>query len=420
MNKETIDLLRSYDDPNELARALLGSCAISFDDPAVIELGHRAARGDSEEAAIIRGLIPPSPKRFPRSFRQQQRAFERTRKFNKATWPPIPVVPDVRPEKEYGTQPPAIQSDWVPTKSDVQDLYVPWPTKSDHASYALPSYPDWDIEVYPPAPPRIWANPFQARPQSLRQPRSSLLTKAEVTKIFDGMSFSMREYGVTMSAHVIVVWSMMGIDETEGAKRLGQYLHEAAKWLRVGSKPRKRLRADPRAGVEPHFIWINENTPGRGFHSHILMNVPPSLRKDFDVWSRSCLVRHNGSHFPWKAYRQVRSYAKNRHDAVRRHWSWFRYLTKAMDPKITLVAKHPRNGVSAHLAKVIFNPWPLRHAALPVPKMKMSGVSHSLGAKAQRDAQFVSSLSRGQLNRLYDGDELEARELEILSRSLVI
>lgn len=61
----------------------------------------------------------------------------------------------------------------------------------------------------------------------------------------------------------------------------------------------------------------------------------------------------------------------------------------------------------------IVKPWPYRKN-LPVPNMKMTGVSHNIGEGCQRADQFVSKLSRCDFDRLYSGDELEERRQRIL------
>jgi hypothetical protein len=124
-------------------------------------------------------------------------------------------------------------------------------------------------------------------------------------------------HGVTMNVHVIIVWSMMGVGPVESGKRLGKCLNEATKWMRIGTEPRWQRAKNPRDEAELHYAWIHESAPNRGFHSHILMNVPVGLIKEFGVWSRACLLRYHGADFPFDAVRVVRSYAKTRDAAVK-------------------------------------------------------------------------------------------------------
>jgi hypothetical protein len=103
---------------------------------------------------------------------------------------------------------------------------------------------------------------------------------------------------------------------------LDGYQNEARKWVRVGGGLRRQKRSvrSVLTKTELRYVYVHENAPGRGFHSHVLMNVPPVLRKEFDAWSRSCLVRLVGRNISRDAYRFVRSYGKTRYDEIRNAW----------------------------------------------------------------------------------------------------
>ncbi len=119
------------------------------------------------------------------------------------------------------------------------------------------------------------------------------------------------ETGKVMNAHVVIVWSMIpNLDELQAVAILGKYLHGVGKWLEVGRGPRWRRQAYPREGDDLHYVWIHENAPERGFHTHIMLHLPFALRKEFDTWSRSYLARLCKTQFQWKAFRVVPSYAK--------------------------------------------------------------------------------------------------------------
>ena len=195
--------------------------------------------------------------------------------------------------------------------------------------------------------------------------------------------------------------------------------NEATKWMRVGIEPRSRRVTNPRDGAEMHYLWVHKNAPGRGFHSHVLMNVPVGLIKEFKIWSIDCLARHHPANYLARAFRLTRSYAKTEDVAVRRGWRWFQYLTKELDPAADLMTKHRYRGRQVHLLRDVLKPWPLRNAT-PVQQMKMTGTSHSIGTKAQAAAGFKSMLAKGQFDNLYGGNELFDRERLKLTSSLSV
>lgn len=257
---------------------------------------------------------------------------------------------------------------------------------------------------YDPDDSEIRPNPFrrtQATPIPL-QP--SMLTAKDAIKVFDGISFAMWEHGKALNAHVVVVWSMIpDIDEAKAAKILGRYLNEASKWVAVKGGP----RSPTRQGGELHYVWVHENAPDRGFHTHILMNIGAEFRKEFDVWSRSCLARLCKTAFHEKAFRVVLSRSRREIDQVQRVWSWFRYLMKQLDPGAGL-GFFSNNIYSEMAMREIVKPWPIREW-LPIRLTKRVGVSHSIGDGAQKMKRFVSKLRSGEINQMYHGREFADR-----------
>lgn len=251
-------------------------------------------------------------------------------------------------------------------------------------------------------------NPFWAPATDATPPpplRPAYLTKNEVRKVYNAMSYAMWKDGVVMNTHLIILWSMMGLSESEGDAILRDYLHKAQKWLRVGNKPRQRRVANARAGSELRYVWVHENAPNRGFHSHVLLRLPGSVRKDFETWSRKALTEMVGKHFPWKAFRLVFSYEKTEEGAVKRAWSWFRYLSKQLWPEDKIRWCDGETGIQEALAREIVKPWPIRKSP-PLPLTKLTGVSHNIGEGAQRDDRYVSWWGACQFDSFYSGREM--------------
>ncbi|KYG22517.1 hypothetical protein SE92_21755 [Bradyrhizobium sp. AT1] len=236
-------------------------------------------------------------------------------------------------------------------------------------------------------------------------------------KVYNAMAFSMWAHGAVMNTHLIILWADFGLDELQAARVLGLYLHEARKWLAVGMGVRVRRIRNFRRGAEMHYVWVHENDVNRGFHSHVLTNVPRELQKQFDSWSRKCLARLTKRHVHRRAFRLAPSYAKTKSDKVARHWGWFRYLMKQLDPNAMIMQRHPVKGILEWRLRDELKPWHARISSL-VPQMSLAGVSHSIGAKAQQAACFRSMLSQANFAQLYSGEELEDLQNMELSREL--
>jgi hypothetical protein len=436
---ELLIWLESIDDPNELARSLIESGAIVDTGPDFVALVRRATFGKGEYSRLLEVLLPAT--KASRS--QRLLRYERIKKHH----PALEQLTSEWKRSAKGSMPASTNtaedgstSDGVPDSKPRQKNI---PSKAVPDEFPEPS--EWDrqflrllkVDLYennltiwphlygphnfPPPPGYVPSdgrgrNPFAPPPKPLPSMQPSLLSADDAWKVFDGVSFAMWKHGKVMNAHVIIVWSMIrGIDAQKGMEVLGLYLNEARKWLSVGSRPRRKLVANPRSGEELHYVWVHENVPGRGFHSHILMHLPFSLRKEFDVWSRSCLVRLCKTNFDWKAFRIVPSYAKDEESKVRGAWRWYRYITKQLNPAAYLTVSHRTEGVSVVLLRDVLNPWRAR-TSIPLPRMKRAGVSHSIGRTAQKNEGFSSKLRQGSFDDLYQGKELhDRRSAELLN-----
>jgi hypothetical protein len=169
-------------------------------------------------------------------------------------------------------------------------------------------------------------------------------------------------------------------------------------------KPRQRRRERTSEGFTFRFVYVHENATQRGFHTHILCTVPWSLAKDFSAWSMRTLARLARHHGDERTVRVVARYARDEGVAVARCWNWFRYITKQLDPRFGIGSPDEPLRQLRGILKV----WPHR-TALPVTCAQMVGGSRDIWTKAQREAGFKSELQCGDLERIYYGQELDAR-----------
>ena len=99
---------------------------------------------------------------------------------------------------------------------------------------------------------------------------------------------------------------------------------------------------------------------------------------------------------------------------MERCWNWFRYITKQLDPRFGIGSPDEPLRQLRGILKV----WPHR-TALPVTCAQMVGGSQDIWTKAQREAGFKSELSWGDLERIYEGRELdEGRRKRFMDKML--
>ena len=252
---------------------------------------------------------------------------------------------------------------------------------------------------------KLQDNPFRAPAPAAS--RTSSLTTKEFRKLYEGVAFAHWRFNTPLNAHVIIVWQLMKVEPEAGAHLLGKYLHRAQKWARYGRG---------RISWELNYIFVHENASGKGFHSHILMNIESLHRDEFDEWSRGCLANLTKRHVPYDAFRLVRRRAKTKEAGFARSWGWFRYLTKQHDDVGAFMARDEAGESYRKPLREVFRLFRAR-TALPVPPMKLCGVSHSIGRKAREAAGFQSRFWSGKTQRPYD-ESAGGYELEQLVTSM--
>jgi hypothetical protein len=238
----------------------------------------------------------------------------------------------------------------------------------------------------------------------------------EVVRLWNALSFHMWQYGEVMSVHIVILWQTLGVtDHGKARNLLLQYLNRCQKRGKVGlTAPldrRKRLKRSLRQsrhgnGFVFRYIFTNECNGTRGFHSHVLANVPERLRPDFEAWSRQTLAKLAKHPVTETTLKVVPANSSTESEAVARQWNWFRYICKQLE-----LESEPRwgnNEEPPQRLRDVLQLWPYQ-SALPVtlPEGQLTGASRDIGEKAQRAAGFFSELLEGDLTRIYDGHELE-------------
>lgn len=395
--------------PTDRARSLLQACVLDHNDPEFNDLIGGATVGGDEQARILGALLPP-PKPLPLSRPPGRPGFRRM-KYRRPN-PNLKVLDESTddwldiPTERSGLSPK------LPTGNRFVHV-APYDQLGKYLADNVDGHEIWPHFVGPFQPPPGYrprcpmVNPFwpvvtDATPST---PRPAYLTTSDVRKVYDAMSYAMWKDGIVMNAHLIIVWSMMGLSPVEGDAVLGKYLHKAQKWLRVGNKPRQRRVAKARVGSELRYIWVHENDRNRGFHSHVLLRVPKGIRADFEIWSRKSLAAMTGKPFPWEAFKLVPGGDKTEEDAIKCAWMWFRYLSKQLQPEAKIRWRDSEARIQEVSAREVVRPWHIRESPA-LPLKKLTGVSHNIGEGNQRNDQFVSWWGAYQFDQFYSGHEM--------------
>ncbi len=213
-------------------------------------------------------------------------------------------------------------------------------------------------------------------------------------RLYDGMAFALRQ-GIVMNVHVTIVWGLLGI-----------YDHDQASGSLEGFREALRHYARPR-----HYpfgcLYVYENTPKMGLHTHLLTTWAFAGRVLFRSWAEN-YAKRIAKGLPFKPEAIIIRHRKD--GVVDRHWRWFDYVTKGVDPTASvrdLDNRHIRHPQEIMRGKATRNEG-------SVCCKKRVGVSRNLDYDARSQVHFRSVLARGANTKeaLYTDAEFRTYELE--------
>jgi hypothetical protein len=155
-----------------------------------------------------------------------------------------------------------------------------------------------------------------------------------------------REIGRPLNRFITIHLEKAGI-EIHGQEQLGKFLKLAGQWL--GDR-----------GVPATYVWVMEKGMGTGLHVHMIIHVPPILRKDFSYrarhqWPKLAKIKPlKGVIYtspPTEAKAGRLGDAPSGQSYLNQLRGALRYMLKAIDPKAASRIA-PLLGTTAELLKV--------------------------------------------------------------------
>lgn len=227
------------------------------------------------------------------------------------------------------------------------------------------------------------------------------LSVKEVGRLYSAVAYANRK-GMVFNAHITIAWELLGIakvDHSEAAIALKAFCKGLLTWARYhGPSPAKN---------EIAYVYVHEASEKLGLHTHLLVAVPPELRKQLKSWApKGVRGLSKVEEIPVEAVRVESKLRRKPH--LEGQWRWFGYLCKGIDFLAT---------VKTHNKQRILASWLLHHklnAPGEVRCRKMIGVSSNIAESAQKADGFVSSWQRREFDVrvLYSGNEYRHWQLE--------
>ena len=418
--------LKSFIDPEDRARVMLADGLEGDPDLEDIAVGAASPYGGENQRilAALREPPKPTPKKALRLMERSRKAHPKAYGERREEKPPAIVEAGGVDNEIVTSEGPAENCD-VPTTPatmvPVSQMLIPKPQfrlpPSDSLTEGISRHLyENQAKIWPhikeptiPRPPGY--QPRQATTaghepvQPTKKTRSSDLMGRDAVKLYNAIAFAMWRDEAVMTVHLIILWHTLGVyDHARATGIFSDYLNQAGKWAKVGKEGESRERRRNRTGYgfDFRYVYVHENGTGRGFHTHVLCTVPRIVAKDFERWSMQALrglACHKGD---GRTLFVVTAKGWKPEANVARCWHWFRYLMKQLNSKD---GWGPKNGPHQPLRETL-QPWPYRKS-LPVTCAQLTGTSHDIGEKAQKEAGFISRLMHGDLADIYAGHELE-------------
>lgn len=136
-----------------------------------------------------------------------------------------------------------------------------------------------------------------------RDRMTAALSTRHVGGMIDAAGFAVAR-GSPLTRHITVHWKAAGVP----ASRAGAATSAFVRWLARFARER---------GAPVAWLYVREDGPGKGAHSHILAHVPPALALTLSRAQRAWLARYIGAPYPPGAIRsrpigpRVTSYSRN-------------------------------------------------------------------------------------------------------------
>lgn len=219
-------------------------------------------------------------------------------------------------------------------------------------------------------------------------PGNLFVTVSQLENILDATSYMNATFGVGFDTHVVITHGLCGVsDHDDASRRVWSLFHRLQKWKR-------------RRKAEAFYVFVHENSPERGLHTHILLHSGddwPALK----VWLPEAIGCLWGAPLPPAALCIKRRRQAELAHRVLLQWIWIRYLLKGIWPGLLLRS----NDGQLRPVHEILGLRP-RNGGLVLCR-KRAGVSSNIGRKARKEAGYVSPLQKGDDASLYSGDEFQ-------------
>jgi hypothetical protein len=132
--------------------------------------------------------------------------------------------------------------------------------------------------------------------------------------------------GRVLDMHISISWSTVGVESDISVFDLHQrFLELVRKWC-------------VRVGVWPAWLWVLERGARIGLHTHMIIAIPPALRRDFVLYAKEAAATVSPVPLLDTPQSKTIFIVQRPTENVDRQWWHFRYLFKGLRPDLVKVS----------------------------------------------------------------------------------
>lgn len=252
-----------------------------------------------------------------------------------------------------------------------------------------------------PPNPRIFINKYGRKNWERDNRFSRDLSAEQFINLYSAVAFA-NANGRILDVRVSITWELLGLARHRPYQdAIMAFTNEFIKPLRLWLDYKGKKEVYRKSPYELRYIYVHEVGRKHGFHTHLLIDIPKHLRKDFRQWMKNRLTELSllDGDIPEGTFNITcpPSYPINR------QWIAFSYMCKGLDKRARIFSKIGEYPYIKAIDLIQFN----YENPGDILCKKKCGVSHNINEKARKKHNYKSWLEMGltDVRILYSGIE---------------
>jgi len=226
------------------------------------------------------------------------------------------------------------------------------------------------------------------------------ITPNQAINAINGMAYANEKFGLVFNTHITITYRYGGVKNEKQATRIfSRFTNEMSKWM---GRQNLMNKGYPMREFwnECVFLYVHEESKGKGFHTHLLTHVPLKIKDAFSKWALRRLSKLMPGPIQPELLKISHTYGRSDWRALVGQKRLMTYILKGTDPTVVEMESNKL------LIDVLEIPNKWRRPAGKIIVEKRVGLSRNISRAARDKAGFLSCFEKKEDHRIYSGDEL--------------